>query len=201
METPVEPEPQEWISSDHHFGHFKNLEYSARPFSTIQEHDDELIRRWNTSVKPRDIVFHLGDLALGDIEATVRRTACLHGHKFLVPGNHDRVFSGRIKPASAERYRALYEDAGWTILPEIFEHRLGRHDVRLSHFPSSGDSHGPDRYDALRPDPAGTPVIHGHVHGEFATLGRGFNVGVDIHDFTPVPASTIVRWLDQLDPQ
>lgn len=193
--------PQEWFTSDSHFGHTKNLAYSSRPFDTIQQHDDELIQRWNLTVKPTDTVFHLGDLALGDIRTTVRRTAVLYGRKFLVPGNHDRVFSGRVKPSTADKYRALYEDAGWTILPELFEHRIGRHDVRLSHFPSAGDSHGADRYASQRPDPSGTPVIHGHVHGEFATFGRGFNVGVDIHNFTPVSASTINDWLDQLEPQ
>ena len=48
--------------SDLHFGHTNCLAFDNRPFSTIAEHDAELIRRWNSVVRPGDIVYILGDM-------------------------------------------------------------------------------------------------------------------------------------------
>lgn len=60
--------------------------------------DAELIRRGNQAVAPTDVVLHLGDVALGPIAESLPLTAQLHGRKFLVPGNHDR-----ISPATQSR--------------------------------------------------------------------------------------------------
>ena len=78
-----------WFAADTHFGH-RNIirsEAEARPFSTIEQHDEELVRRWNSVVSPDDIVYHLGDVAFGlENIATCGR---LNGRLRLVMGNHD----------------------------------------------------------------------------------------------------------------
>lgn len=70
--------------------------------------------------------------------------------------------------------------------------------VSFSHFPFAGDSHDADRYTELRPEDWGQPVVHGHVHTEWQTNGRQFNVGVDVNDFTPVSEETLVDWVRSL---
>lgn len=78
-----------FVISDTHFGHKKILEFEpvARPFATIEEHDRELIARWNAVVRPTDTVWHLGDVYFGrDGHLAV---AQLNGLKRLVLGNHD----------------------------------------------------------------------------------------------------------------
>lgn len=54
---------------DAHFGHKGIINFettkSFRPFSTIVEHDEELVRRWNSVVKKGDLVWHLGDFCFG----------------------------------------------------------------------------------------------------------------------------------------
>jgi hypothetical protein len=54
---------------DTHFGHRGIIQFSEtaphRPFSTIEEHDAELVRRWNAVVGLKDIVWHLGDFCFG----------------------------------------------------------------------------------------------------------------------------------------
>ncbi len=53
------------ITGGHHFGH-KNLidrNYTGRPFKTIDENDEELIRRWNSVATNYDTIIHLGDFA------------------------------------------------------------------------------------------------------------------------------------------
>jgi len=188
-----------WWTSDTHFSHANIIRYSKRPFGSVDEMNRELIRRWNERVAPDDVVWHLGDLALGrDIRQQVAMTAQLNGRRRLVPGNHDRVatfFEGGDQRA---KYWRVYEDAGWEIMPEELELEIGGHPVVVSHFPYVGDSQHMERYLDQRPDDRGLPVIHGHVHGEFAELGRQFNVGVDVRDYAPVDESEIIEWLERL---
>ena len=51
-----------FFTSDLHFGHENVLRFDHRPFASVEEMDDELIRRWNAKVAPGDLVYVLGDL-------------------------------------------------------------------------------------------------------------------------------------------
>lgn len=106
----------DFVTSDTHFSHARISELAGRPFSTVDEMDAELIRRWNELVAPDAVVLHLGDLALGPIEESIRLTSRLHGRRFLVPGNHDRVSPATQSRRAIERFAPLYKAAGWTIL-------------------------------------------------------------------------------------
>lgn len=76
---------------DTHFGHRGIINFTAtkpfRPFATIEEHDAELIRRWNSVVGKKDIVWHLGDFCFGKRNLVIAEQ--LNGDKRLVLGNHD----------------------------------------------------------------------------------------------------------------
>ena len=78
------------IISDTHFGHKKVIEFEAlhRPFGTIEQHDRELVERWNAKVRKHDTVWHLGDVFFGGRDAH-GILAELNGIKRLVLGNHD----------------------------------------------------------------------------------------------------------------
>ena len=51
-----------FFTSDLHFGHENVLKFDDRPFETVEEMDEELIRRWNNKVDKGDLVYVLGDL-------------------------------------------------------------------------------------------------------------------------------------------
>ena len=78
-----------FVIADTHFGHAKILEYEPehRLFSSIEDHDAELVYRWNFTVKKSDTVWHLGDVLLGTKNFEILRE--LNGIKNLVLGNHD----------------------------------------------------------------------------------------------------------------
>lgn len=78
-----------FVIADTHFGHTNILRYCAehRPFASIEEHDAELVRRWNSVVKKNDTVWHLGDVCFG--VAAFNSLEHLNGVKRLVLGNHD----------------------------------------------------------------------------------------------------------------
>lgn len=77
-----------WVIADTHLGHVKVA--AARGFASVEDHDRELVQRWNAAVGPKDTVWHLGDVYLGGAGgpglAALRQ---LHGLKRLVLGNHD----------------------------------------------------------------------------------------------------------------
>ena len=54
-------------------------------FDSVKDKDEEIIENWNTTVRPGDIVFVLGDF--GELSYMER----LNGQKFLIKGNHDNV--------------------------------------------------------------------------------------------------------------
>lgn len=78
-----------FVIGDTHFGHKNiiNYEPSRGHFKSIQEHDEELVARWNNIVAKEDIVWHLGDVAFG--EKNLELVSQLNGCKRLILGNHD----------------------------------------------------------------------------------------------------------------
>lgn len=191
-----------FVTSDTHFSHARISELADRPFDSVEEMDEALVSRWNALVGPQDAVLHLGDLALGPIAESLPITGRLNGRKYLVPGNHDRVSTVTQTKRAIERFRPLYEEQGWTILPEILDGT--RHGIRLraSHYPYRGDSQEADRHTKARPDDDGTPVIHGHIHAhDHGVNGRQFHVGVDAFDYAPVRFEVIDDWLADLAEQ
>ena len=80
-----------WITSDHHFNHEKIIEYCDRPFDNTSDMNEYMIAKWNSVVRPDDMVLHLGDFALQMNEEEVTALVSkLHGTIILIRGNHDR---------------------------------------------------------------------------------------------------------------
>ena len=75
--------------SDLHFGHKKVLSYDNRPFTAIEDHDRELIARWNRTVSDADDVYILGDISWHNAAKTAEILQSLKGSKHLIIGNHD----------------------------------------------------------------------------------------------------------------
>lgn len=81
-----------WFTADTHFNHAKVIQFenTTRNFTSIEEHDEKLIENWNRAVRPKDTIWHLGDLYLGkDVEHFHSIMRRLNGQKRLIRGNHD----------------------------------------------------------------------------------------------------------------
>jgi calcineurin-like phosphoesterase family protein len=78
-----------WLWSDLHFFHKNILEYSNRPFSSVEEMEDELVKRHNALVSTHDKVIYVGDVFFCDQMEASRILKRLNGYKILVLGNHD----------------------------------------------------------------------------------------------------------------
>lgn len=82
---------QLWFTSDTHFFHKRILTFDipTRQYSSVEEMNEDLIRRWNEKVKAGDTVVVVGDFSFGSVDNTVAVLKMLNGQKLLAEGNHD----------------------------------------------------------------------------------------------------------------
>lgn len=199
-----------YFTSDLHIGHLRINELAGRPFSSVEEMNETIIERWNSVVRPmEDTVFVLGDIIMGNFKQNIELIRQLNGLKYMIPGNHDRIFGGTEGPYGKRYLEFLraYQEVGFVVFfinktkPAIkfseaikpFKLNADEQDFYMSHFPYTGDSHDEDRYSEYRPpfDPKTPWLIHGHVHEKWKVNGHQINVGVDVWDFTPVSENVI----------
>lgn len=150
-----------WFTSDHHFGHKRIIELANRPFASVEEMDEEMIRRWNVCVSRSDIVYHLGDFAFADHTPYLDR---LKGQKRLILGNHDH--SNRVNKAK-----------GWSTVDSLLHVTLpDKTPVVLCHYAMRvwNRSHH------------GAIHLYGHSHGNLQGDSQSCDVGVDRWAFAPV---------------
>jgi calcineurin-like phosphoesterase family protein len=181
-----------WFTADLHLGHRNIIEYSGRPFADVETMNRALMDRWNQTVADDDVVWVLGDFALGKLADTLPLAAELRGRKILVAGNHDRCWYGHGE--RSEGWTRKYRDAGFDeILQGESTLRIADVEVLLCHFPYRGDSHDHDRYLEQRPTDRGQWLLHGHVHERWEQQGRMINVGVDATGYRPISTEEIAR--------
>lgn len=82
--------------SDLHFGHKNCLSYDNRPFASIEENDNTIIKNWNNTVNIDDDVYILGDISWYNSTKTIEIFKKLNGSLHLIIGNHDNKFLKNI---------------------------------------------------------------------------------------------------------
>ncbi|MBD3943412.1 hypothetical protein IF188_17105 [Microbacterium sp. NEAU-LLC] len=103
-------------------------------------------------------------------------------------------FKNGTKPRAIQ-----YEEAGWTILPEVVSGTRVGTCMLASHYPYFGDTQSDDRHVSHRPVDRGLPLLHGHTHDrENGPIGHQFHVGVDAFAFAPIPMALVDAWLEDL---
>ena len=89
-----------YFTSDLHFSHHNIAKFCPqfRQYSDVDEMNEALIRYWNETVQPEDIVYNLGDLSFArDIAAIAKVLRRLNGQHHLIYGNHDNVIMKNSK--------------------------------------------------------------------------------------------------------
>lgn len=138
-----------YFTSDTHFCHNKPFLYEPRGFKSIEEHDETIVRNWNSIVKPEDEVYHLGDVMLIDNEKGIKYLKSLNGKIHLILGNH--CTSTRV-----ELYKQCPNIVSIDYAKEI---KIGKNYFWLCHYPTITAN-----YDDNKPWAKHLINIYGHTH-------------------------------------
>jgi calcineurin-like phosphoesterase family protein len=145
--------PAVFLTSDTHFGHAGVCRFTEadgltkiRPWTDPDEMDEEMIKRWNATVRPNDKVYHLGDVVIN--RKALKTLHRLNGDKVLIRGNHD-IFRDEEYREHFRELRAYHVMNG----------------MILSHIPVHEESLG--RFGVN---------IHGHLHSNRVKKPRGYDV-------------------------
>ena len=177
-----------FLVSDTHFGHknickFTNNDGSPlRPWDDVAEMDEEMVKRWNETVRPADTVYHLGDVVINRKSLPILDR--LNGDKVLIKGNHD-IFK-------LPDYTPYFRDIrSYHVLDGMI----------LSHIPVHTESLARFRKN-----------VHGHLHGNqvMKTVGfwpfkkkvvdpRYFCVCVENTDFRPISLEDVIARMKKRD--
>jgi calcineurin-like phosphoesterase family protein len=145
-----------------------------RPWDNADEMDEEMIKRWNETVRPNDKVYHLGDVVIN--RKALKTLHRLNGDKVLIRGNHD-IFRD-------DEYRQYFRELrAYHILNGMI----------LSHIPIHTESLG--RF--------GTN-IHGHLHANRVMIQKHAKatpeidpryhcVCVEQTDYTPILFEDVIK--------
>ena len=142
--------PATFLVSDTHFGHAGVCRFTEedgvtkiRPWTDPDEMDEEMIRRWNNTVRPNDKVYHLGDVVINRKALPILHR--LNGDKVLIRGNHD-IFRD-------DEYRRYFRELrAYHVLNGMILSHIPVHEASLGRFGVN---------------------IHGHLHTNRVKKARG----------------------------
>lgn len=178
---------QLFATSDEHFGHFNILKYCQRPFKTIEQMNETIIKNHNERIKKEDTCLIVGDFCFknspngkegeGMPIHSKNYIERLNGNLVFVRGNHDRNNSVQTKI-------------------ERLVLKVGGIYINVCHNPQDAiieDSH----YYSLN--------LVGHVHTSWKTkeiskngkFSLMINVGVDLNSFRPYNFDELKAIYDQ----
>ena len=145
-----------FFSADFHLGHANIIKYCNRPFTSVEEMDEEIIKRFNSVVTSKDITIHAGDFTLAKKEIAYKYVQRLNGQNIFLKGSHDYWLKG------------THHHEIWEKLIDGTYVVVGHYSMRVwprSHY--------------------GSFNLFGHSHGKLEPIGKQWDVGVDTNDFYP----------------
>ncbi len=99
---------------DLHLDHANIIKYCNRPFSSVEEMNNVIVRNWNKAIMQGDTVYFLGDMSFGKgSKKTDYWLEKLNGNIVFIRGNHDRskkinFFTNLIFQYSGQRFLLIH---------------------------------------------------------------------------------------------
>ena len=154
-----------FFTSDEHYGHKNIIKYCNRPFNSVEEMDQELIRRHNLLVSSEDVVIHAGDFTLKKKQKAHDYISCLNGKHIFLRGSHD-AWLGTVGNTH-----------------EIWEQTIQEQHIVVCHYAMRVWSRS--HYNSWQ--------LFGHSHGTLKPIGKQLDIGVDCHDFYPLSFDQVLK--------
>lgn len=162
-----------WFVSDTHFGHAGVCRFlredgtPLRPWDDPAAMDEEMVEKWNAVVRPKDKVYHLGDVVIN--RRCLSILSRLNGDKRLILGNHDIFDHSDYLPYFKRLHGSLKVDS--LVLTHI-----PIHPGSVSHWTTCN--------------------VHGHIHAQDIPDGNYFNVSVEMIDYAPISMDELKKRIE-----
>lgn len=142
--------PSVFLYSDPHFGHQGVCRFmrndgvtKLRPWDSVEEMDEHLVKVYNERVKPNDKVYFLGDVVIN--RKSLKTLSRLNGDKVLIRGNHD-IFRD-------DEYREYFRELrAYHVMNGLILSHIPVHESSLARFGAN---------------------IHGHLHANRVMKATG----------------------------
>lgn len=166
-----------WFTSDQHYFHRNIIKYTNRPYSSVEEMNEALIKAHNSVVSIDDTVWFLGDFGFAGKKELGLVLNRLNGRKNIVYGNHDKGLKGL--------------EGHFETCSNYKEISYSKQKICLFHYAARvwNGSHN------------GSWFLFGHSHGTLPSWGRSVDVGVDNQEITdeyrPVSFDELKKFMDK----
>lgn len=175
-----------YFTADTHFFHSNIVSFSNRPYKSMTDMNDQLVKNWNDTVRDKDEIYVIGDFMWpkGFTDDERRELIFrLNGKIHIVPGDHD-LPSDQMKKIT--NYSVLIHDKVHVVKEKDNVFVLCHWPMR--NWPSS-------HWNSIH--------LFGHVHNNYKpdplfVYGRSFNVGVDVWNYRPVSLTQIIEKVNTL---
>lgn len=169
-----------YFTSDLHLGHHGIITMQNRPFDSVEEMNQALVRNYNAFVHKGDTVYILGDICHHmKVEEANEIISQMHGEKYLLIGNHDKKYDPGLFCKMSDFMTVSFN---------------GRY-FALMHYPLM----------SWPKKKSGSIHLHGHIHADQLYNIRNreegirrYDVGVDANQFLPVSLQQIQAFFDEL---
>lgn len=168
-----------FFTADTHFSHEKILRLANRPFHSLTDMEDSIIKNWNNKVMKSDDIFIIGDFMYrgNGLEAN-KILKRLNGKKYLVTGNHENYLKD-----------SAFDSTLFMWIKDYYSFKENKQKYVLFHYPIL-------EWDGYY---SGAIHLYGHVHNnntvKFKSLlgPKAINVGMDVNNFTPLSQKEILQ--------
>ena len=158
--------------ADTHFGHANVIKFDNRPFATVEDMDAAIIANWNSVVKDKDEVWHLGDFCYRNTKPAEWYLRQLNGRVHIIWGNHDDKGAKKIAHlfASAQESKFL---------------RINDQRITLYHYAQR----------TWRSAHHGAWHLFAHSHGKLPAFGKSMDVGLMLHNYRPISLDAVAAFM------
>lgn len=178
-----------FFTADSHFSLLDEtiIPRDYRPFKSLKEMNDEIIKIWNNDAGANDIIYHLGDFVNYNSFDSENFRECfgfvkkLKAKVVLILGNNENKILAREFEDNFEKMKQFLLEIGFhDVIEKSLNILIGQNLYTLTHKPT--DANKKSNYN-----------LFGHIHKCGFVKKFGFNVGVDNHYFKLFSESDILE--------
>jgi len=166
-----------FLTSDTHFSHNQQFIYESRGFTNVQDMNETIMENWNKIVPYDALIYHLGDMALNNLDDAIKYIKNLNGKIIWLRGNH----------CTDNKITKILENCPNVTMPnEMYATVLKYRKLTcyLSHYPTLTANYDDKHFSQH------VVNFHGHTHQQTNWLNPTnpfmYHVGMDSHNCTPI---------------